>query len=93
LVSFLIGGSVALLIELTVFPAKARNRLVESLAMSIHRIGDMEGCIAYGVEDGSSDEFPPAVRRRFEKVSEKAKAALEAAETYCKYPFSRLSWG
>ena len=81
----MIGGAVALLIELTLLPVKARTRLVESLAASIKQISEMEGCIAFGIEEGSNiSEFPPNVLTRFETASGRAKGALGAAETFCK---------
>ena len=75
----------ALLVELTLLPVKARTRLVESLAASIKQISEMEGCIAFGIEEGSNiSEFPPNVLARFEIASGRAKGALGAAETFCR---------
>lgn len=40
-IAFLIGGFVALMVELILFPVKARDRLVESLVASIRHISDI----------------------------------------------------
>jgi len=82
-------------------PVKARDRLVESLAAAITKIGEMEGCIAYGVEDGVNIKgFPHEVLVHFEHASGKAKTALAAASTFLPFcsteprlkgPFSPLA--
>ena len=82
-------------------PVKARDRLVESLAAAIVKIGDMEGCVAYGVEDGVNiKEFPHEVLTHFEHASGKSKIALAAANTFLPFcsteprlkgPFSPLA--
>ncbi|RDW91892.1 hypothetical protein BP5796_01286 [Coleophoma crateriformis] len=83
LIAFLIGGVVALLVEIVLFPVKARDRLVESLASSIRQISQMEGCLAHGVESESNvDTHSEAVRKRFARAKGKAEAALTAAETF-----------
>ena len=79
----MIGGVVALIVELVLFPVKARTRLVESLAASLRQISAMEGCIAFGIEEGVNiDVFAPEVILRFETATAKAQAALTAAETF-----------
>ncbi|TAQ90015.1 hypothetical protein B7494_g1642 [Chlorociboria aeruginascens] len=83
LVAFLIGGTVALLVEVMFFPVKARDRLVESLAGSIRQISEMEACLAYGVETETNvNVHTRAVSERFEHAKGKAQAALRAAETF-----------
>lgn len=79
--AFLIGGFVALMVEIILLPAKASTRMVESLANAIKRISEMEGHLAYGVEEGFNiaGGFPPEVLRAFELSSRKAKAALNTA--------------
>ncbi|MCJ1388853.1 hypothetical protein MMC18_001703 [Xylographa bjoerkii] len=82
-IAFLIGGTVALIVEITVLPVKARTRMVESLVAAINKIGQMEGLIAYGVEQGADIEgFPPEVLASFEHASGEAKTAIGAAETF-----------
>ena len=82
--AFMVGGAVALIVEMVLLPVKARTRMIESLATAIKQIGSMEACIAYGVETGAdlSGGFPPAVFARFNRASGKAKTALSAAETF-----------
>ncbi|MCJ1380942.1 hypothetical protein MMC17_004051 [Xylographa soralifera] len=82
-IAFLVGGTVALIVEITILPVKARTRMVESLVAAINKIGQMEGCIAYGVELGANiEEFPPKVLTSFEHASGEAKIAIGAAETF-----------
>lgn len=80
----MIGGTVALLVEMIVLPVKARDRLVESLATAIRQISKMESSIAFGIEDGRNiNGFPPEIFARFEKASNRAMTAFGAAETFC----------
>lgn len=83
LVAFLIGGVVALIVEVILFPVKARDRLVESLAAAITQMSEMEGCLAYGIETETNiDVHSKSVSQRFEKAKSKAEGALAAAETF-----------
>ena len=78
---------VALVVEVALLPVKARTRLVESLAAVLRHINEMEGCVAYGIEEGANlDVYAPEVMLRFENASTKAKSALTAAETFCEGP-------
>ncbi|KZF25170.1 hypothetical protein L228DRAFT_280426 [Xylona heveae TC161] len=82
-IAFLIGGMVALIVEVVLFPAKARTRMVEYLASAISNITEMEGCIAYGIESRANvNVFSPIMQKRFEKASGRAKSALRAAEGF-----------
>ena len=84
-IAFMIGGAVALLMEVILLPVKARSRLVESLAAAIKHINEMESCVAFGIEESANlDVYAPEVFVRFDKASGKAKAALDAAETFRK---------
>ncbi|TEY40781.1 hypothetical protein BOTCAL_0421g00090 [Botryotinia calthae] len=84
LIAFFIGGVVALIVEVALFPVKARDRLVESLACSIRQITEMEACLAYGIETeiNNVNVHSPAVIARFSIAKGKAEAALAAAETF-----------
>ena len=63
--------------------------MIESLAAAIQRIAEMEGCIAYGIEDEvNMKAFPPEVFLRFENASCKAKTALGAAGTFLPFCYS-----
>jgi Putative ER transporter, 6TM, N-terminal/Fusaric acid resistance protein-like len=82
-IAFLIGGIVALLVEFVLFPVRARDRLVESLAASIRHISDMEACLACGIESETNvDVRSPEITERFESAKTKAQSALTAAETF-----------
>ncbi|KAH7312876.1 hypothetical protein BKA65DRAFT_516816 [Rhexocercosporidium sp. MPI-PUGE-AT-0058] len=83
LIAFLIGGVVALLVEVVLFPVRARDRLVESLAASIQQISEMEACLAYGIETETNiDVHSAEVSARFDRARGKAQGALTAAETF-----------
>ena len=82
-IAFMIGGTAALMVEITVMPVKARTRLVESIASALHQINAMEKCIAFGIEEGVKiDIFNPENVSSFENASGKANSALKAAETF-----------
>ena len=85
-IAFMIGGVVALIVEMVLLPVKARTRLVESIAAVLRQISEMENVIATGIEEGLNLEAF-AIRKitRFERASEKAKGALSAAETFRKF--------
>ncbi|KAE9363848.1 hypothetical protein N431DRAFT_432020 [Stipitochalara longipes BDJ] len=82
-IAFLIGGVVALIVEVAFFPVRARDRLVESLAASIQQISEMEACLAHGIETQTNvDAHTAEVGARFERAKGKAQGALTAAETF-----------
>ena len=82
-IAFMIGGIVALTVEVVLFPVKARMRLVESLAAALEQINEMEKCIAAGIEQGVKiDVYATANIVRFERANGKANTALGAAETF-----------
>ncbi len=82
-IAFMIGGAVALAVEMVFLPVKARGRLVESLAAALKQINEMETCVAFGIEEGINlDVYAPEVFLRFDKASGKANGALSAAETF-----------
>ena len=82
-IAFMIGGAVALVVEVVLLPVKARTRLVESLAAALHQISEMEKCIAAGIESGKKiDVYAAENFLRFEHASGKANIALSAAETF-----------
>lgn len=84
-IAFTIGGVVALLVELVLFPVKASARLIESLTTALRQVNEMESCVAAGIEQGPKfDVFNADVLSRFDRASEKANGALGAAETFRK---------
>lgn len=83
MVCFLVGGTIALLVELTLFPVRARDRLVESLASTIQQILNMEASVAVGIETPNSMNLQSeALSARFIHAKDKAEAALAAAQTF-----------
>ncbi|KAI0458667.1 hypothetical protein F5B21DRAFT_458984 [Xylaria acuta] len=83
LVCFLVGGTVAIAVETFLFPARARDRLVESLVSSISQISIMESSVAVGVDSpGAVDTKSQALNANFKRAKEKAEQALDAARTF-----------
>ncbi|KAI1874751.1 uncharacterized protein JN550_002180 [Neoarthrinium moseri] len=83
MVCFLVGGTVALLVEMILFPVRARDRLVESLASAIQQISNMEASVAVGIEKpGAVDLKSEALNANFCHAKDKAEAALSAAQTF-----------
>ena len=79
----MIGGTVALIVEVVLLPVKARTRLVESLAAALEQINEMERCITAGIEQGVKiNIFDAANVVRFEVANGKANTSLSAAETF-----------
>ena len=82
-IAFLIGGCVALVVELLLLPVKARSRMVESITSAIQQIIEMEKCIAVNIDEGVKIDIVAAGQQsRFERATAKANAALGAAETF-----------
>ena len=76
-IAFMIGGVVAIIVEMVIFPRKARTLMVESLAAALRQINEMENCIAAGIEEGKSINLcSPDRIVRFERASRKANVAL-----------------
>ncbi|KAH9891418.1 hypothetical protein F4778DRAFT_333778 [Xylariomycetidae sp. FL2044] len=83
LACFLIGGIVALCVEMFLFPVRARDRLVESLASSIQQISQMEVSIAVGIDQPRNIDIKSlAINASFIDAKEKAEQALNAAKTF-----------
>ncbi|KAI1481990.1 hypothetical protein F4774DRAFT_350989 [Daldinia eschscholtzii] len=83
MVCFLVGGTIALLVEMFLFPVRARDRLVESLASSIQQISQMEASIAVGIDSPRNiDIKSSALNENFKDAKEKAEQALAAARTF-----------
>ncbi|KAI0969901.1 hypothetical protein F4678DRAFT_436920 [Xylaria arbuscula] len=87
LIDFLVGGTVALLVELVIFPVRARDRLVESLVSSISQISIMESSVAVEVGSPNAIDIEPHVLHdNFNGAKKKAEQALDAARAFL--PFS-----
>ncbi|KAI1166549.1 hypothetical protein F5B18DRAFT_606189 [Nemania serpens] len=83
LVCFLAGGMVALLVEMVLYPVRARDRLVESLVSSISQISIMESSVAEGIDSPNTiDTKSQAPGKKFKNAKEKAERALDAARTF-----------
>ncbi|KAI1180686.1 hypothetical protein F4777DRAFT_258094 [Nemania sp. FL0916] len=87
LVCFLIGGIVALIVEMTLYPVRARDKLVESLISSISQISIMESSVAVGIDLSNNAKTKSRTpKSNFKRAKEKAERALDAARTFL--PFS-----
>ncbi|KAI1806619.1 hypothetical protein F4811DRAFT_509714 [Daldinia bambusicola] len=83
MVCFLVGGTIALLVSMFLFPVRARDRLVESLASSIQQISQMEASIAVCIDSARNiDIRSSALNENFKDAKEKAEQALAAARTF-----------
>ncbi|KAL8795626.1 MAG: hypothetical protein Q9195_001864 [Heterodermia aff. obscurata] len=82
-IAFMIGGVLAIAVEMVLLPVKARTRMVESLADALRHVNEMENCIAAGIEEGKNfDVYNTDRVLRFEDASRNANGALGAAETF-----------
>lgn len=90
LVAFLVGGTVALIVEVVLYPVRARDRLVESLSSSIGHISRMQGILATGSESPSkvTELRSKRLNARFASANQKAQNSLSAAETFLPFCLS-----
>ncbi|KAI0525983.1 hypothetical protein F5B22DRAFT_588557 [Xylaria bambusicola] len=83
LACFLAGGTVALVIEMTIFPVRARDRLVELLVSSISQISVMESTVATEVDSPNFLKMEPqSFDEQFHNAKKKAEQALDAARAF-----------
>ncbi|KAI8689925.1 hypothetical protein LRP88_13772 [Fusarium phalaenopsidis] len=83
LTAFVIGGAVALLIEMLLFPVRARDRLLESLSASVKQVQNMQASMVVGLDSPIKPDFRnPGLHKRFNHARSKARGALAAAETF-----------
>lgn len=86
LVAFLVGALVGLLVEIILYPVRARDRLVESLSTTVRQIQNMQAAISIGIDGPVKPNFRShAVEHRYRRARDKAQGALAAAETF--FPF------
>lgn len=80
---FLVGGTTALIVEMVLFPVRARDRLVESLASAIKQISEMQSSVAIGIESPCAINLKSEpLRKGFKRSKGKAESALAAAQTF-----------
>ncbi|KAF4979098.1 hypothetical protein FZEAL_4634 [Fusarium zealandicum] len=83
LAAFVIGGAVGLLVEMALFPVRARDRLLESLSASVKQVQNMQAAMAVGLDSPNRPDFRnPGLHKRFNHARTKARGALAAAETF-----------
>ncbi|KAM5360540.1 hypothetical protein ACJZ2D_013669 [Fusarium nematophilum] len=81
--AFVIGGAVALLVEMILYPVRARDRLLESLSASVKQVQNMQAAMAVGLDSPTKPDFRnPGLHKRFNHARSKARGALAAAETF-----------
>ncbi|QLQ78761.1 hypothetical protein HG537_0B01100 [Torulaspora globosa] len=77
------GGVIALVVQLTFFPIKARDQLNEEIAFVCGCISEMELLYASGLEGESLKTSMTDDRyQKFNRISQSAKSALSRAEAY-----------
>lgn len=90
--AFMVGGAAALIVEVVIYPVKARDRLVESLSSCILQMTHMQAAVAAGIDDPVRIDLAgaagAATTRRFHRARDKAQAALVAAETFLPFCLS-----
>lgn len=85
----MVGGSVAVLVELALYPVRARDRLIESLSSTIREIGSMQSFLAVGVDSPCNILLDsPVLYKRFNTARSRAEAALGAAQTFLPFCLS-----
>jgi hypothetical protein len=81
-----IGGTAALLVQITIYPIKARVELVKNITQAIQYCEYLEGCISQGIDKADIDDDPTDFyQRAYDRInyySRKAKKALANADIY-----------
>ncbi len=73
----------AVLIEIFIYPVRARDRLVDSLAAAVLHVQNMQAVIAVGIDHPDRPNFRSRkLYTRFKRARDKAQSCLTAAETY-----------
>ncbi|KND92922.1 putative membrane protein [Tolypocladium ophioglossoides CBS 100239] len=89
LVAFLVGGLVAMLVEIAIAPVRARDRLVESLSASVRQIQKMQAALAVGIDRPEHPNIRShTLLARFNHARDKAQGTLAAAETFLPFCLS-----
>ncbi|CAI4210710.1 unnamed protein product [Parascedosporium putredinis] len=89
LASFLIGGTVAILVEVCLYPVRARDRLIQSLSSAIQEILRVQGAVSIGIDDPDLGHHSARAQAVFTSSRNRTRAALAAAETFL--PFCELN--
>jgi hypothetical protein len=72
-----------MLVEVVIYPVRARDRLVQSLSTSVSRIEEMQAAVDIGIDAPEMPDFRShALHTSFSRARNKAQAALAAAETF-----------
>lgn len=83
LVAFLIGSLAAILIEVILYPVRARDMLVESLKDSVLHIETMQAAVAVGIDHPEKPNFrSKELYARFHRARNQAQSSLNDAEQY-----------
>ncbi|PNY29370.1 membrane protein, partial [Tolypocladium capitatum] len=89
LVAFLVGGLVAMLVEIVIAPARVRDRLVESLSASVRQVQKMQAALAVGIDGPERPNIRShTLLARFNHARDKAQGALAAAESFLPFCLS-----
>lgn len=81
--TFVVGGTVAMVVEIGLYPVRARDRLVECLSSCVKQVQNMQAALAVGIDHPDKPNFRSVdLDVRFKGARDKAEAALRAAETF-----------
>lgn len=82
-VAFLVGSLAAIMVEVFIYPVRARDRLLESLAASVRQVQNMHSAVSVGIDGRLEPNFhSERSHSRFDHARDKAQASLSAAETF-----------
>ncbi|TPX08478.1 uncharacterized protein E0L32_010095 [Thyridium curvatum] len=83
LCAFLVGGAAALLVQVIIYPVRARERLIESISSCLDQVTKMQAAVAVGIDNPTKVVFRSnQLHARFSRAKNKATAALGAADTF-----------
>lgn len=72
-----------MLVEVSITPVRARDRLVESISASVRQVQNMQNSLAVGIDGPEMPNFQDeSLHARFNHARSKAQAALAAADTF-----------
>ncbi|CAN6611310.1 hypothetical protein TRVA0_004S03906 [Trichomonascus vanleenenianus] len=83
-ITMLVGSSAAILVQISIYPVKARVEMVKSVAFAIQCCARLEGALSQGIDlaEYPSPDLHLIVDQRCNKLFQRAKKALVAAEVY-----------
>lgn len=82
-IAMFLGGAVATLVQISLYPVRARDQLAKQIVLAIHYCEDIDGFISLGLNGNiPSFEQREEAYQKLNRSWARAKAALELAENY-----------